>query len=105
MDIVWFSIDAKGRVALPRVARELAHLQANSRVVGRVERGRIVLESAESVQARIWARVDAHALAWSELPAEDTAEAEAAALVGRERPQDGPAIDDLGEALLADLGL
>jgi bifunctional DNA-binding transcriptional regulator/antitoxin component of YhaV-PrlF toxin-antitoxin module len=104
MDVVWFSVDAKGRLALPRHLRELAHIEPSSRVVGRVEPGRIVIEAAESVQARVWARAES-AGAPSVLPWEDVAEAEVRTLADRERPGRSAAAEDLGAELLAELGL
>ncbi|MGH3455539.1 MAG: AbrB/MazE/SpoVT family DNA-binding domain-containing protein [Actinomycetes bacterium] len=104
MTILSFRVDSKGRVALPRAARELARVEPNSRLVGRVERGRIVLETVELVQHRVWANA-APASGAAVTVVMDQPEMETASLSARERPVGGPAVDEVGEELLAELGL
>ncbi|MDP9443652.1 MAG: AbrB/MazE/SpoVT family DNA-binding domain-containing protein [Actinomycetota bacterium] len=103
MNIVGFHVDAKGRIALPKAARDLARVQPNSRLVGRVEEGRIILETAETVQDRVWAKAAAAVVPGR--PVADLAQIEHETLASRERGVGGPGTDDVGEELLAELGL
>lgn len=99
-----FKVDAKGRLLLPAAVRAAAGLVPGSRVRGRVEHGRIVVEVPETVQERIWARARRSRTPTAEDRAA-TAAAEHAALVARERDADVDGVDAVGEQLLTDLGL
>lgn len=101
MTVMEFKVDAKGRLLLPASARAEAQFAPGSTVRGRVERGRITVETFETVQERVWSNAGT-----SEAPAQaDQARHEAEVLASRERRVGGPEIDDVGAAALADLGL
>lgn len=51
-----FQIGAKGRVVLPVAVRRAAHLEEGAEVVARPDgAGRIIIETVESIRARVWA--------------------------------------------------
>lgn len=97
-----FHVDKKGRVNLTQAVRGLAKIEPDSELVGRVESGRIVLETVEAVQHRIWANAVGEPL--QNIPDGSTAGFEAQLLDSRMRTE-GEDLDEIGSALLADLGL
>lgn len=98
-----FHVDKKGRVNLTQAVRGLAKIEPDSELVGRVESGRIVLETVEAVQYRIWSNAVAGAVVQN-IPVGSTAGFEAELLDSRMRSE-GEDLDEIGSALLADLGL
>lgn len=51
-----FHVGAKGRVVLPAAVRRAAHLDEGAEVVARPDgEGRVVIETVESIRARVWA--------------------------------------------------
>ncbi len=103
MTVIELRVDDKGRLLLPAAARAEAGLTPGSRVLGRVEHGRLIVEAPEAIQERIWAR----AARGGDVPEDRaaTAAAERRSLVSREREAGGVGVDAVGEELLADLGL
>ena len=102
MTILTLRIDSKGRIGLPKPAREAMGLGIEGNVTVTIEGGRVVIESAQSVQERVWAKaLDTHESRGSSA---STARHEASALASRERKGDTP-VDELGQALLEELGL
>ena len=102
MTMTTFHVDKKGRVNLTQAVRGLAKIEPDSQLVGRVESGRIVLETVEAVQHRIWSNAVGEPL--QNIPDGSTAGFEAQLLDSRMRTE-GEDLDEIGSALLADLGL
>ena len=102
MTILTLRIDAKGRLGLPKPARDALGLGVNVDVTVTVEDGRVVIESTESVQGRVWSK--ALATHTARTSADGDARHEAATLVSRERKGSQPS-DEVGQALLEELGL
>lgn len=51
-----FRIDPQGRALIPKPIRDALHLQAGDEMVGRLENGRLVLESRQALLERLQAR-------------------------------------------------
>ena len=101
MTVMTLRIDSKGRLGLPKAARDVLGLGADADVTVTLEDGRAVIESTASVQERVWSKAlqshDAHT-------ASDTAQREGSAIAARERIGNAPS-DEVGNALLEELGL
>lgn len=102
MTILTLRIDAKGRLGLPKPARDALGLGVDADVTVTVEDGRVVIESTESVQERVWSR--ALATRGADTSAAGAARHEATTLASRERKGSRP-FDEVGQALLEELGL
>ncbi len=102
MTILTLRIDAKGRLGLPKPARDALGLGVDADVTVTVEDGRVVIESTESVQERVWSK--ALATHTSRTSTAGDARHQAATLASRERKGSRPS-DDVGQALLEELGL
>ena len=51
-----FRVGAKGRVVLPAAVRRAAHVDEGDEVVARPDgEGRVVIETVDSIRARVWA--------------------------------------------------
>ena len=101
MTVMTLRIDSKGRLGLPKAARDVLGLVADADVTVTLEDGRAVIESTASVQERVWSKaLRVH----GEHNSTETARHEANALAARERIGDSPA-DQVGNALLEELGL
>jgi AbrB family looped-hinge helix DNA binding protein len=105
-------LGAKGRLVIPAQARAEANLKIGQPVVVRADgEGRIMIESLEAVQARVWAAAPSLATSDAsgdirELREDDIRRAdEAASLRTQPSFDDTGEPDEAGAALLAALGL
>lgn len=51
-----FKIDSQGRALIPKSIRDALHLQQGDELIGSLENGKLVLESRQSLLARLQAR-------------------------------------------------
>lgn len=71
-----FKIDTQGRALIPKPIRDALHLRAGDELVGRLENGRLVLESRQALLERLQARyADVEGSLADELIADRRAEA------------------------------
>ncbi len=105
------ALGAKGRLVIPVQARTEADIEIGQSVVVHADgRGRIVIESLDAVQARVWAAApgaeaegDIRALREEDIELSDSAAARRASSVVADHQRQEP--DPTGVALLATLGL